>query len=77
MQGVPWKRAAALQAGDLIVTSVPGHAAFVDRVCEVRFARDGKVHVDLNHWTATTIYPEAEQVRVIARRSQLMEATPK
>lgn len=68
MKGVTWKRAAALEAGDLIVSQTPGFASFVDRVCEVRHAVDGKVHVDLNQWTATTIYPEAERVRVIARR---------
>ncbi|MEN1564641.1 hypothetical protein AAIH74_33260, partial [Pseudomonas aeruginosa] len=41
---------------------------FVDRVSEVRFVRDGKVHVDLNHWTATTIYDEGETVQVIQSR---------
>lgn len=71
MKDIAFKRADALQAGDLMVTRIPGHAAFVDRVSEVRFVHDGKVHVDLNHWTATTIYDEGAQVRVISPAATL------
>ncbi len=68
MRGIASKRASGLLVGDLIVTRIPGHAAFVDRVCDVRFVIDGKVHVDLNHWTAVAIYDDGQSVDIIDAR---------
>jgi len=60
-----YKKARDLEEGDRIVSSIPGHAVFFDRVSEVRFIRDNKVHVDLNCWTATRILSDTEKVRVL------------
>lgn len=59
-----YKRVEDLQADDQIVTR-NGHAVFVRRVSDVRFVTDGKVHVDLDYWTTTSIYDEGETVQVI------------
>lgn len=58
------KKVEDLKPGDAIVTVAAGFAAFVDRVNDVRFVRDGKVHVDVNCYTGTHIYDEGEKVRV-------------
>jgi len=60
-----YKKARDLEEGDRIVSSISGHAVFFDRVSEIRFVKDGKVHVDLNNWTATQILSEEERVRVL------------
>lgn len=60
------KKAENLSPGDTIIETIPGGAAFADKVCDVRFVTDGKVHVDLNEYTATRIYDEGEMVRVCA-----------
>ncbi len=64
------KRAGDLALGDRIMERIPGHAAFVDRVDDVRFIRDGKVHVDLNNDTATRVYAEDEKVTVIGESQE-------
>jgi len=65
MTNFTYKKARDLEEGDRIVSSIPGHAVFFDRVSGVRFIRDNKVHVDLNCWTATQILSEEERVRVL------------
>jgi len=60
-----YKKACDLQTGDVLVSTTPGHAVFFDRVSEVRFVRDGQVHIDLNCWTATRVIPDTEKVRVL------------
>lgn len=70
-KGIASKRAVDLQPGDRIVERIPGQAAFVDTVSDVRAVRDGKVHVDLNNDTATRIYDETERVSVMAGRQAL------
>jgi len=65
MTNFTYKKACELEEGDRIVSSIPGHAVFFDRVSEVRFIRDNKVHVDLNCWTATRILSDTEKVRVL------------
>ena len=67
------KRAVDLAPGDRIMERIPGHAAFVDRVDDVRFIRDGKVHVDLNNDTATRVYAEDEKVTVIGESQEPAE----
>lgn len=62
------KRAADLRVGDRIITTIPGHAAFADRINGVRIMEGGRVHVDLNHGTASTVFPEAEIVLVLEAR---------
>ena len=64
------KRAGDLAPGDRIMERIPGHAAFVDRVDDVRSIRDGKVHVDLNNDTATRVYAEDEKVTVIGESQE-------
>ena len=64
------KRAGDLAPGDRIMERIPGHAAFVDSVDDVRSIRDGKVHVDLNNDTATRVYAEDEKVTVIGESQE-------
>ena len=64
------KRAGDLAPGDRIMERILGHAAFVDRVDDVRSIRDGKVHVDLNNDTATRVYAEDEKVTVIGESQE-------
>ena len=72
LQAQRWheKRAGDLAPGDRIMERIPGHAAFVDRVDDVRSIRDGKVHVDLNNDTATRVYAEDEKVTVIGESQE-------
>lgn len=69
------KTAADLKAGDRIVENIPGHAVFADMVNDVRFLKDGKVHVDINGYTGTRIYDEKERVRVVPGRQERDERT--
>lgn len=69
--GMREKRAGDLRPGDRIFERIPGHAAFADRVDDVRFLKDGLVHVDLNNGTATRIYPESEKVLVVPKAQEL------
>lgn len=53
-----------LLPGDIIV-SQHQNRVFKDRVSDVRFVRDGKVHVDLNDGTALRICDEGQRVPVL------------
>jgi len=63
-QGIQIKstRADALREGDLIVTRKGDISASIDRVSDVRYTQDGKVAVDINDSTGTTIYDERDRV---------------
>jgi len=68
-----WKLAGDLEPGDAIVSTIPGHAAFVDRVDEVSVTNDNRIKVQVNNFTATQYYGLDEQVRVspaLYRRNQ-------
>jgi len=54
-----------LSEGDTIVWALSDRPGGFDRVCEVRFIRDHKVHVGLNHWTASVTIPEGEKLYVL------------
>lgn len=58
-----WKPARELQPGDVIVETIPGHAAFTSRVNDVRVTSD-KVQVTANHGMVRHSFRPDENVRV-------------
>ncbi|WP_434152236.1 zincin-like metallopeptidase domain-containing protein (plasmid) [Methylocaldum gracile subsp. desertum] len=70
---VIWKRAEEVEPGDAIVSTVPGHAAFVDRVDKVSLVDDNRVKVEVNNFTATQFYGRDEQVQVSPALSRQVE----
>lgn len=59
------KPASELQLGDRLVTSIPGHAVFFDRITGLATEADGRVRIQCNNRTGWTYFLPADQVRVL------------